>query len=169
MPPRSDPTARPVPVEEVDAAIGLIRGERWAALSTVEPDGAPLGAMAAYAVARDWSAVYLHLSTLSRHTRNLFHDTRAALTIAMSDDGRSDPQTLARLTLMGQVKSLERDSQHYQRVRALYLRRLPESEQLFEFTDFVLFEMTPAAVHYVGGFVRAYHFDYQKVVDQIRR
>ena len=79
------------------------------------------------------------------------------------------PQTLARLTLMGQVKSLERDSQHYQRVRALYLRRLPESEQLFEFTDFVLFEMTPAAVHYVGGFVRAYHFDYQKVVDQIRR
>jgi len=83
----------------------------------------------------------------------------------------ADPilRSLARLTLMGKVKSLERCSQRYQSVRALYLPRLPESEQLFEFTDFVLFELTPAAVHYLGDFVRAYHFDYQKVVDQIRR
>jgi len=92
MPPRSDPTARPVPAEEVDAAIGLIRGERWAALSTVEPGGAPLRPRQPMLSLEIGRPSICNSARYSRHTRNLFHDTRAALTIAMSDDGRPDPQ-----------------------------------------------------------------------------
>lgn len=148
--------------------IGLIRAGRWAALATVD-EGAPFASMVAYAVVPDLSRFVLHLSRLAPHTRNLLDHPRTALVISESDDGREDPQTLARVTIMGGVTVVDKGSTDYAELRALYTARLPQSPQRFEFADFSLFCLVPEEVRYVGGFGKAGHFSAAKLSDMARR
>ncbi|MEJ2653175.1 MAG: pyridoxamine 5'-phosphate oxidase family protein [Gammaproteobacteria bacterium] len=146
----------------------LIRANRWAALATVG-QGAPFASMVAYAVVPDLSRFVLHLSRLAPHTRNLFDDPRAALVISEPDDGRDDPQTLARVTIMGGVTAVDKAAADYADLRALYTARLPESPQRFEFADFSLFCLVPEDVRYVGGFGKAGNFSAAKLSELARR
>jgi putative heme iron utilization protein len=97
-------------------------------------------------------ALLLHLSRLAKHTLNLLADGRVSLALSEMDDGRSDPQTLARITLDGSVVLVERDSTDYQAGRECYLARLPDAAMLFDFADFSLFRLTPQSGRYVEGF-----------------
>jgi putative heme iron utilization protein len=132
----------------------LIRSQRWAALATLKK-GTPFASMVAYVPEPDFSGFLLHLSRLSTHTQNLMADPRASLVISQSDTGESDPQTLARISFQGTVNELPRDEPEYVRARGLYLQRLPSSEMLFGFVDFILFRLIPEEARYVGGFGRA--------------
>lgn len=136
----------------------LIRAQRWAALATLGTDG-PEVSHVAYAVEGAFEGVLLHLSQLAAHTRQLLADPRASLAIGEPDDGRADPQTLARVTLFGAVEALARDSDAYSAARAIYLARLPQAEPLFGFGDFQLFRLRPLRARFVGGFARARSFD----------
>ena len=160
---RKDPTARPVPEEELAIARCLIETQRWAALSTIDDDGHPMGAMVAYVPALVLDRLFIHVSRLSLHTQNLLARPSAGLTISESDPGSGDPQLLVRLTLQGPVRVLERDTSEYHEAKARYLERLPDAEQLFGFSDFVMFSFAPESVHYVGGFARAYRFSAEKL------
>ncbi len=143
--------------------VRLIRTNRWAALATVSVDG-PFASMVAYATVPDLSRVLLHLSRLAPHTRNLLAEPRAALVISEPDDGRDDPQTLARITLMGGVVVVDKAASEYQAYRSLYTARLTESPRLFEFVDFALFCFVPEEVRYVGGFGKAGNYSAAKLV-----
>lgn len=136
----------------------LIRSQRWAALATLGADG-PEASHVAYAVEGAFDGVLLHLSQLAAHTKQLLAEPRASLAIGEPDDGRADPQTLARVTLFGTVAPLVRDSDDWRDAQALYLARLPESAQLFGFGDFCLFRLRPQRARLVGGFARARTFD----------
>lgn len=146
----------------------LIRAHRWAALATVGEGGA-LASMVAYAALPDLSRLVLHLSRLAPHTRNLLADPRAALVISEPDDGRDDPQTLARVTISGSVTAVDNSADEYANLRTLYTARLPESLQRFEFADFSLFCFVPQDVRYVGGFGKAGNFSAAKMIDMARR
>jgi hypothetical protein len=132
-------------------AVRLIRACRWAALATLQAGG-PFASMVAYAPAPDMSRLLLHLSRLAPHTRNLMADPRASLVIGAADDGRDDPQTLARVGLTGSVAVIDKTALEYDNGRCVYLERLPESRRLFQFEDFVLLGFIPEEVRYVGGF-----------------
>ena len=80
----------------------LIRGTRVAALGTLRR-GAPNVSMVAYMPARDFATVWMRLSRLAWHTQDLAVDKRVSLSISETDDGRADPQTLARVTLRGEA------------------------------------------------------------------
>lgn len=136
----------------------LIRRQRWAALATLGPDG-PEASHVAYAIEGAFDGVLLHLSQLAAHTKQLLADPRASLAIGEPDDGRADPQTLARVTLSGTVEPLVRETEDYLAAQARYLARLPESAQLFGFGDFRLFRLRPQRARLVGGFARARTFD----------
>ena len=159
MPQSSDPLSRPIPDLELRAVANLIKGHRWACLSTIDDAGYPLGAMVAYVPSADLSVFHVHISRLSRHTRNLLSRDFCALTVGEPDTATGDPQTLARITIQGRSTALERDTTDYLAARTLYLDRLPDAAQLFGFSDFVMFNFVPARAHYVGGFARAYGFD----------
>lgn len=132
----------------------LLCGQRWGCLGTLD-EGRPFVSWVAYGVDGDGSLL-LHLSRLAKHTRNLLADGTASpiisLAISESDDGRSDPQTLARITLDGVVEQVARESAAYQAGRECYLERLPDAAMLFDFEDFSLFRLTPQAARYVEGF-----------------
>ena len=134
----------------------LIRSTRIAALGTLH-DGEPNLAMVAYAFAEDFSAFYIHVSRLGRHTTDMENNPRVRLLITEADDGRLDPQTLARVSMHGTAEMLPRTDPGYAQVRNLYLQRFPEAEQLFSFGDFHLWGIKPKGGRFVAGFGRAFN------------
>lgn len=136
----------------------LIGRQRWAALATRTKEG-PIASHVAYVTEPDFSSVLLHLSQLAAHTRALMVDPSASLSITETDDGRTDPQTLARVTLFGRVEVVERASQDHESGKQRYLARLPAAEPLFEFSDFCLIRLPIETLRYVGGFGAARTID----------
>lgn len=145
-----------MPLPILDEAGGLLRRQRWAALATLDEEHRPAASMVAYAVEPEHGALLLHLSRLAEHTRNLLERPRVSLTVTETDDGREDPQTLARLGIRCIAEAIPRESDAYRSARRCYLGRLPASEPLFGFADFVLFRLHVEEVRYVGGFARAH-------------
>lgn len=136
----------------------LIGQNRWAALATVDEAGLPAGSMVAYAVDSEHGCLYLHLSGLAAHTRELLHQPAAALVISECDGGGGDPQQLARLSLGIRCEVVERDHATYGAAKACYLKRLPDAEQLFDFGDFRLFKVAVTGARFVGGFGQAHSY-----------
>ena len=134
----------------------LIRETRIAALGTMH-DGEPNLAMVAYSFAEDFSAFYIHVSRLGKHTADMENDPRVSLLITETDDRRADPQTLARVSLHGTAEVLPRTDAGYAQVKQNYLERFPEAEQLFSLGDFNLWKITPKGGRYVAGFGRAFN------------
>lgn len=113
--------------------------------------------MVAYAFADDFSAFYIHVSRLGRHTRDMETDPRVSLLICETDDQRGDPQTLARVSLRGTAEILSRTNAGYAQVRSIYRQRFPEAVQLFELGDFNLWQIIPTGGRLVAGFGRAFN------------
>lgn len=141
--------------EELAVVATLIRNQRSSALGTLA-DGAPFVSLVAYAAEPRFDGFLLHLSGLSPHTKHLRADARTSLLISEQDDERDDPQTLARITLVGSAAPTPRDHVDYMLARARYLERLPAAQMWFDFPDFTLFRFVPTEARYVGGFARAY-------------
>jgi putative heme iron utilization protein len=140
--------------EELATVATLIRSQRVAALGTLG-DG-PFVSMVAYAAEPDFGGLLLHLSRLAVHTKQLSAAPRSSLLICERDDDRDDPQTLARITLIGVATAIPAESPAYAGARACYLARQPAAETLFDFPDFTLFRFVPSQARYVGGFGRIY-------------
>ena len=134
----------------------LIRETRIAALGTIH-DGRPNLAMVAVAIESDFSAFYIHVSKLGKHTTDMEQNPHVSLLITETDDRRADPQTLARVSIHGKAEVLPRNASDYARIKDLYLNRFREAEQLFSLGDFNLWRIVPAAARYVAGFGRAFN------------
>jgi putative heme iron utilization protein len=138
------------------ALSALIRSARIAAFGTLH-DGEPNLAMVAYAFAEDFSAFYIHVSKLGKHTTDMENDPHVSLLITEADDRRPDPQTLARVSLRGTAEMLPRIDPGYPQVKRIYLERFPEAEQFFHLGDFNIWKITPKGGRFVAGFGRAFN------------
>lgn len=136
----------------------LLTQQRWAALATIDGAGAPMASMVGYVMSDEFDGAVLHLSRLAAHTRNLLANPRAALAVSEPDSGSGDPQRLPRASLQGTVESIGRESLAYPACRAAYLQRLPDSAQLFDFSDFLLFRLVIEEIRFVGGFGQAFTY-----------
>lgn len=114
--------------------------------------------MVAYALDDRHPALYLHLSQLAAHSRNLQNRPDASLAISEMDTGEGDPQQLARATLYGRVTPLQGDEADYVPARQRYLQRLPTATPLFDFADFRLFRFAINEARFVGGFAQAHSY-----------
>ena len=134
----------------------ILRETRVAALGTLH-EGEPNLAMVAYSFAEDFSAFYIYVSRLGKHTTDIENDPRVSLLITETDDRRADPQTLARVSIRGTAEILPRTYSGYAQVKNNYLERFPEAEQLFSLGNFNLWKITPKGGRYVAGFGRAFN------------
>jgi putative heme iron utilization protein len=135
----------------------LIRETRVAALGTLHNEEPNL-AMVAYSFTEHFSAFYIHVSRLGKHTADMENDPRVSLLITETDDRRADPQTLARVSIRGTAEILlPRSDTGYAQVKQNYLERFPEAEQLFSLGDFNLWKITPKGGSYIAGFGRAFN------------
>ena len=144
--------------EQLPRLIALLREHRWAALATINDQGEAAASMIAYAPDNSHPALYLHLSQLAAHSRNIQLYPEASLVISEADNGEGDPQQLARVTLSGRVTSLQRDEAGYDKARECYLQHLPMASERFDFTDFRLFRFAINKARFVGGFAQAHSY-----------
>ena len=134
----------------------LIRDTRITALGTTH-DGKPNLAMVALAFEDDFSAFYIHVSRLGKHTTDMEKNPHVSLLITEADDGRADPQTLARVSIQGMAEMIRRSALDYPHVQDIYLKRFPEAEQRFSLGDFNLWRISPMGGRFVAGFGRAFN------------
>jgi putative heme iron utilization protein len=134
----------------------LIRNTRIAALATLR-DEAPQTSMVAVLPAEDFSAFYIFVSRLAQHTVDMKKDKRVSLLICETDDGRDDPQTLARVSIRGSAEIIENGEPGYTPLKEQYLARFPAAEQLFGLADFNFWRIKPKGGRYVAGFAKAYN------------
>jgi hypothetical protein len=133
-----------------------LRNTRVAALATMR-DIKPRISMVAYVVASDFSAFYIHVSKLAQHTVDMQKNKYVGLMISETDDGRADPQTLARLSVHGTAEFLYPGEPGYTPIKDHYLSRFPESLPLFSLDDFGLWRILPRGARYVAGLTKAFN------------
>jgi heme iron utilization protein len=134
----------------------LIAGQRVAALGTLR-DASPFVSMIAFAPAPEFDGYFLLASRLAYHTQDFLRDPRVSLLIAETDHGTGDPQTLARLTIRGEVEVVPETHKDYDSIRALYLKRFPDAAFNFELGDFALYRIQPNGGRFVAGFGQTYN------------
>ena len=134
----------------------LIRGQRVAALGTLR-QGAPLVSMVLYLPAQDFSSLLFHVSHRAWHTQDMLADPRASLSIAATDDGARNPQTLERVSVRGEAVPLANGTPEHTRLKAAWLERFPESAINFELADFAFFRIAPRDARFVAGFGRIHN------------
>src|SRR5689334_5133288 len=86
--------------EDLASVASLLRSQRIAALGTLR-DASPFASMVAYVAEPNFGGFLLHLSRLAAHTKQILAAPQSSLLIHERDDERDDPQTLARITLVG--------------------------------------------------------------------
>ena len=134
----------------------MIRNTRIASLGTLR-EGAPRVSMVAFVAAEDFSAFFIHVSRLAQHTVDMQKDKQVGLLIAEVDDGRSDPQTLARVSIRASAEVIQNGEPGYTPLKELYLARFPEAEQVFKLADFNFWRIKPKGARFVAGFEKAYN------------
>ncbi len=134
----------------------LIRGVRVAALGTLR-QGAPMVSMVAFLPEADFGGVCVRVSRLAWHTQDMLADPRVSLAIVEGDDGRADPQTLARVTLRGEAAPLAGEGEPFERLKAAWLERLPASAVTFALADFSFWRVVPRDARFVAGLGRTYN------------
>ncbi len=142
----------------------LIRTQRVASLGTLR-DGAPFVSLVLFAPAADFSAFYLHISALARHTRDIQADPRVSLLIAQTDDRSADPQTLARVTIEGEAVRLPPGETAYEIARTRYLARAPQAAFNFSLADFSLYAVTPRRARFVAGFGKIFTLTAERLLE----
>src|SRR5712691_9799285 len=154
MPGRTPENApQPADFEPAPLAKNLLRTVRAGTLATLDRNtGHPFASLVNVATDADGSALIL-VSRLSTHTANLEADGRASILLA--ETGKGDPLAHPRLTVLGTIARVERDSAEDARVRRRFLARHPKSELYAGFGDFAFWRMNVVSAHLNGGFARA--------------
>ncbi|NUM76492.1 pyridoxamine 5'-phosphate oxidase family protein [candidate division KSB1 bacterium] len=134
----------------------LIRMQRIAAFGTLR-EGAPLVSMILYAVSPDFAQFYIHASRLALHTQDILNDPRASLMIAETDTGEKDPQTLARVSIRGEVVAIPTTHSDYAKAKTVYLEKFPDAAFNFTLGDFSIYKITPRTARYVAGFGKIFN------------
>jgi heme oxygenase (biliverdin-IX-beta and delta-forming) len=131
----------------------LLRAIRAGTLATLDRNtGHPFASLVNIATDVDGAPVIL-TSRLSTHTANLEVDGRASILLA--ETGKGDPLAHPRLTVLGTMAVLDRESDDDARVRRRFLSHHPKSELYAGFGDFAFWRMTVVSAHLNGGFARA--------------
>jgi len=154
MPGRT-PKNAPQPADFVprDVAKALLRATRTGTLATLDRNsGHPFASLMNVATDVDGAPLIL-VSRLATHTANLERDGRASLLLA--ETGKGDALAHPRLTVLGSLAPVARDSAEEPRVRRRFLSRHPKSELYAGFGDFAFWRMGVVSAHLNGGFARA--------------
>jgi putative heme iron utilization protein len=154
MPGRTPENAQqPANFRPLDVAKSLLRTTRTGTLATLDRNtGHPFASLVNVASDTDGAPLIL-VSRLATHTANLELDGRASLLLA--ETGKGDALAHPRLTVLGTMVRVERETEDDARLRRRFLIRHPKSELYAGFPDFAFWRMTTTSAHLNGGFARA--------------
>ena len=128
----------------------LYRSSQTGILSTISKlhEGYPFGSFVTYVPGRS-RTVYLYLSDIAQHTKNLNAHSKSCLTISKGG-GKGDKQNSERLTLMGHLKLVPKEDVDDCRNR--FYTIFPESERYASFHGFNFYQFEIDYTRWIGGF-----------------
>ena len=135
-------------IEYEKLAINLMRNCREGVLSTVSKkyEGYPFGSFVTFISGADRSIIF-YASDIAQHTINLKNNSKACITLFNLSEG--DKQDSARLSLMGDVKKIDKDVEEISRQ---FIEFFPESSQYSKMHDFNFYSLNISQVRWIGGF-----------------
>jgi putative heme iron utilization protein len=133
--------------QDIAEARSLLAYKDHGVLSTISArlEGFPFGSVVPYSLDEKGHPIVL-ISTIAQHTQNVERDSKAALTVLQ--DGGSDVQIEARLTLIGHLKRMPADPEAQEK----YYRYYKQARTYHEVHDFHFYRLESVAVRYIGGF-----------------
>ena len=131
-------------------AVSLYRENDNGILSTISKkhDDYPFGSFVTYVSGRS-RTVYLYLSDLADHTKNLKHTPKACLTISTLNTS-GDKQNSARLTLVGDLVPI--NTSEFESCKNRFYQILPESKTYAKMHDFNFYKIQIKNIRWIGGF-----------------
>jgi len=124
-------------------------------LATLGEDGTPYASYAPFA--RDEESLYVLLSDVAVHGRNLQHHTKASALVIEDEDSAGELFARVRVSYQVEAEELEVGSEAWSRGVDLLEARLGERPRnLSRLADFHLFRLHPKSGRYVKGFGKAY-------------
>lgn len=142
------------------AALGnLLHEQPIAALGTVHSDE-PFVSMVPFAfnsspALLSSGKLIIHVSTLAAHTKHMLACSRVSLMVMAAPVPEVSAQATPRVTIQGVATQLDKATSDYEDAKVAYIERFPQSLDLFGFTDFSLFAITPTSARFVAGFAQA--------------
>ena len=135
-------------IEYEKLAINLMRNCREGVLSTVSKkyEGYPFGSFVTFISGADRSIIF-YASDIAQHTINLKNNSKACITLFNLSEG--DKQDSARLSLIGDVKKIDKDVEEISRQ---FIEFFPESTQYSNMHDFNFYSLNISQVRWIGGF-----------------
>jgi len=135
---------------KLHAARELLLRESFGVLSTMSVDvpGYPFGSVTPYCVDRDCQPI-LYMSTIAQHTRNIIANPKVSLTIVEANSDSDDVQARGRLTLLADVRPVDRVNTE---IRERYLRYFPSAVQYEGTHDFGFYQLALVRARFIGGF-----------------
>ena len=135
-------------IEYEKLAINLMRNCREGVLSTISKkyEGYPFGSFVTFISGADRSIIF-YASDIAQHTINLKNNSKACITLFNLSEG--DKQDSARLSLMGDVKKIDKDVEEISRQ---FIEFFPESSQYSNMHDFNFYSLNISQVRWIGGF-----------------
>ena len=145
--------------DETQAAQGrlnqLLSTRRYAHLSTLTVEGGPLASYAPCLVREE--GMYVYLSQLSGHCRNLLQDSRVGVLLIADESDVRNPFARQRVSYECLAKVLSRDVEAYSSALDCLAELHGNTVELLrQLPDFVLFCLQPVKGTYVEGFGKAF-------------
>ena len=134
----------------------LLTGQRLLALGVVV-EGEPVVGLVPYAVAGDFTALYMQASKLAAHARGLETGSRWSGVVHEPDSEAQDPLQVARLVLAGGVIRLGGDSPGFNPAALAFLQRFPAAAMTLQLADFALYRLELESGRLILGFGQAYN------------
>ena len=131
-------------------AVKLLRESNIGILSTnsAKFENYPFGSLVSYSTSRSRS-IYLYISTLAQHTKNIKNSNKVCLTIANVNNS-GDKQDSPRLSLLGKVDLVEGDEIKY--CEQSYYSLIPNSINYKKMHDFSFYKISIDSIRWIGGF-----------------
>jgi len=130
----------------------ILRSQRIAALGTLQSDGKPYVSMVPFAIEAETGRVVLQVATLAPHADHMRYDPRVSLLVMASEQADLEPASQPRLTLEGRAEFLQNGSADWQRCRAAFHERYPDSGPLSAMLEFDFVALSLAVARQVSGF-----------------
>jgi len=138
-----------------DEVRAFIDSRRSLQLASLGEDGVPFASYAPFA--RDDDSLYVILSDIAIHGRNLLRDSRASVLVIEDEDTAGELYARVRVSYQVAAEELAVGSEAWERgVDLLEARHGERPRNLSKLADFRLFRLRPKAGRYVKGFGKAY-------------
>ena len=129
----------------------LLVDERLVTLALLV-EGEPVAGLLPFAVAEDFSAVYVQASNLARHSRGLTSGARFSAVVHRPDRPDADPLQIPRVIFEGVVDPLEGERPELEPATRGFLSRFPSAAMTLALPGFSLYRLEIESARVVAGF-----------------